>query len=480
MTQNKTELIYQDQDFYSRSSRSLMIRYRRLVMSAFLLLSDSLAICTSILISIALWKQVRADLQVEAHLSMILPALIFFALTYQLMALYPAIGIDPVEELKRLTVSTSFVMLALITASFFLRVTSTFSRATLIIAWLLIMISGPLSRKVFRRIAVKLKLWGIPTMISGDKKSVIRFQEYLRRHPLSGFWPVFCMAGATQDVFPRDNGSPQLFSQIQTLIIAEGQGKFDSVRQLITQRKYRFKHIIVLFNEANIGPIWFTPITLVEDMGLEVVHNLLNTTQKISKRIMEMILIALGTPFLIVLFAGVALLIKLSSHGPVFYKHRRVGLDGKEIWIWKFRTMAYNADTALRQRLENDPELQMEWGTSFKLKQDPRVTAIGKFLRRTSLDETPQIWNVLKGEMSLIGPRPIVTEEIALYGDEFEIYKQVLPGITGLWQISGRNDLPYQDRVKLDVYYIQNWSIWLDIHILMHTIMATLLARGAY
>ena len=134
MTQNKTELIYQDQDFYSRSSRSLMIRYRRPVMSAFLLLSDSLAITTSILISIALWKQVRADLQVEAHLSMIPPALIFFALTYQLMALYPAIGMGPVEELKRLTISTSFVMLALITASFFLRPPSTCRWSTFAVA----------------------------------------------------------------------------------------------------------------------------------------------------------------------------------------------------------------------------------------------------------------------------------------------------------------------------------------------------------
>ena len=476
----KTELIYQDQDFYSRSSQSLTIQHRRLVMSAFLLLSDSLAITTSILISIALWNQVRADLQVVAHLNMILPAFIFFALIYHLMALYPAVGIGPVEELKRLTISTSFVMLALITASFFLRVTSTFSRATLIIGWLLIMISGPVSRKIFRRIAVKLNFWGIPTMIAGDKKSVIRFREYLSQHPLNGFWPVLCIAGSMKDIFPRDNGSAHLFSPIQTLIIAEGQGKFDSVRQLITQRKYRFKHIIVLFNEANIAPIWFTPITLVEHMGLEVVHNLLNSTQKLSKRIMEMTLMLLSTPILIALFAIVALLIKIGSPGPVFYKHKRIGLDGKEIEIWKFRTMAHNAETALKQRLKKDPALQMEWESNFKLKNDPRITDIGRFLRRTSLDEIPQIWNVLKGEMSLIGPRPIVTEEIPLYGDEFEIYKQVLPGITGLWQISGRNDLPYHDRVKLDVYYIQNWSIWLDIHILMHTMLATLQARGAY
>jgi len=211
-----------------------------------------------------------------------------------------------------------------------------------------------------------------------------------------------------------------------------------------------------------------------------VIHNLLNSTQKFSKRVMEMILMFLSIPFLIALFAVVAFLIKVTSPGPVLYKHKRIGLDGKEIWIWKFRTMTHNSEFVLQEHLKEDPVLQIEWEANFKLKDDPRVTMIGRFLRRTSLDEFPQIWNVLKGEMSLIGPRPIVKEEIALYGDEFEIYKQVLPGITGLWQISGRNNLPYPDRVKLDVYYIQNWSIWLDIHILMHTVLATLQARGAY
>jgi len=476
----KTELIYQDQFFYSRGVRSLTFRHRRLIMSAFLLVSDSLAISGSILISIGLWKQVRSDLQVDAHLPLILPAIILFAFIYHLFALYPAIGIGPVEELKRLTISTSFVMLALTTVSFFLRNTTLFSRAALIISWLLIMVSSPLSRKVFRRIALKLGLWGIPTMIAGDKKSVVQFHKNLSLHPLTGFWPVLCMAGPIQDIFPRKNKKTQLFSHIQTVIIAEGRGKFDTVRHLVTQRKYRFKHIIVLFNEAKIGPIWFTPITMMEHMGLEVVHNLLNSTQKISKRIMEMTLILLSAPILMFLFVILALLIKVNSPGPVFYKHRRIGLDGKEIWIWKFRTMVHNADISLRKRLETNPALQKEWKENFKLKDDPRITNIGRVLRRTSLDELPQIWNVLKGDMSLVGPRPIVKKEIALYGDDFEIYKQVLPGITGLWQISGRNDLPYQERVSLDAYYIQNWSIWLDLHILMHTIITALQTKGAY
>lgn len=476
----KTELIYQDQDFYSKVQHSRTFQHRRLIMSAFLLFSDSLVISGAILVSIALWKQVRTDLQVDAHFSMILPTMMFFAFIYHLMALYPAIGIGPVEELKRLTISTFFVMLALTTTSFFLRNTTVFSRATLLISWALITVGVPLSRKIFRRIAVKLGLWGIPTMIAGEKKSVIHFHRQLSLHPLSGFWPVLCISGQIKEIFPREDKHTPSFSQIQTLIIAEGRGKFDTIRYLVTQRKYKFKHIIMLFDETKVCPIWFTPISMVEHMGLEVVHNILNSSQKTSKRTMEIALIILGTPILIVLFAVIMLLIKFNSPGPLFYIHRRIGLDGKEIWIWKFRTMVHNADIALKEGLKKNRALQQEWEESFKLKDDPRITNIGRLLRRTSLDELPQIWNVLKGEMSLIGPRPIVEEEIPLYGDDFEIYKQAHPGITGLWQISGRNDLPYQERVKLDVYYIQNWSIWLDIHILIHTVLTTLQARGAY
>jgi Undecaprenyl-phosphate galactose phosphotransferase WbaP len=449
-------------------------------MSAFLLFSDALVISSAIIISITLWKQVRADLQVDAHFSLILPAILFFAFIYHLMALYPAIGIGPVEELKRLTISTFFVMLALTTIIFFLRNTTVYSRATLLISWALMTVGVPLSRKIFRRIAVKLKLWGIPTMIAGEKNSVVHFHRQLNRHPLSGFWPVLCIAGQIKDIFPREDKHRPPVSQIQTLIIAEGQEKFDTVRYLFTQKKYKFKHIIMLLDETKVSPIWFTPSTLVGHMGLEVVHNLLNSSQKVSKRTMEITLILLSTPILIVLFAVIMLLIRVNNPGPLFYKHRRIGLEGKEIWIWKFRTMVHNADIALKEGLKQNRTLQQEWEENFKLKDDPRITNIGRFLRRTSLDELPQIWNVLKGEMSLIGPRPIVEEELSLYGEDFEVYKQVHPGITGLWQISGRNDLPYRDRVKLDVYYIQNWSIWLDIHILLHTVLATVKARGAY
>jgi Undecaprenyl-phosphate galactose phosphotransferase WbaP len=176
----------------------------------------------------------------------------------------------------------------------------------------------------------------------------------------------------------------------------------------------------------------------------------------------------------------IGLAIKLDSPGPVFYTQKRVGHDGREIRMWKFRSMVLNAEKVLEDYLLRDDAMRLEWEQNFKLKHDPRITRVGNFLRRTSLDELPQLWNVVNREMSLIGPRPIVNDEISLYKDDFEIYKQVLPGMTGMWQISGRNNLSYEERVSLDVYYVQNWSIWLDVHILMHTVITALQGRGAY
>jgi lipopolysaccharide/colanic/teichoic acid biosynthesis glycosyltransferase len=142
--------------------------------------------------------------------------------------------------------------------------------------------------------------------------------------------------------------------------------------------------------------------------------------------------------------------------------------------------MAQNADHVLRGCLMSNPELRQEWERTHKLRNDPRITTVGRFLRRTSLDELPQLWNVFKGEMSLVGPRPIVQDEVARYGANFDLYTKVRSGLTGLWQVSGRNDTSYEERVKLDTFYVRNWSVWLDLCILFRTIGTVLLRKGAY
>jgi Undecaprenyl-phosphate galactose phosphotransferase WbaP len=213
---------------------------------------------------------------------------------------------------------------------------------------------------------------------------------------------------------------------------------------------------------------------------LEVVRILLTPALQAYKRILDLLLILACLPVLAVLLLVIMVLVRLDSAGPVFYTQKRIGFSGRAIRMWKFRSMTTDADDLLKAYLEQDRSLRDEWEENFKLKNDARITRFGGLLRRTSLDELPQIWNVLKGEMSLIGPRPIVDEEVRLYGAEFEIYKQVRPGMTGMWQISGRNDLPYSERVRLDVWYVRNWSIWLDGRILLQTVLVILQGRGAY
>ena len=164
----------------------------------------------------------------------------------------------------------------------------------------------------------------------------------------------------------------------------------------------------------------------------------------------------------------------------LFRSHQRVGRNGKLFPCYKFQTMIPNAQQVLEEYLENDPQARLEWETNFKLSNDPRVTKLGAVLRKTSLDELPQIFNVLKGEMSLVGPRPVVQAELAKYGDNKKEYLMVRPGITGMWQASGRSDTTYEERVAMDTWYVRNWSLWIDLNYLLNTIKAVLSKRGAY
>ena len=166
--------------------------------------------------------------------------------------------------------------------------------------------------------------------------------------------------------------------------------------------------------------------------------------------------------------------------GPVIYRHRRVGRGGMMFECLKFRTMVPNADQVLRDLLEAHPELKREWVQDHKLRDDPRITGVGRFLRRTSLDELPQLWNVVRGEMSLVGPRPIVREELLRYGRNVRDYLAAKPGITGLWQVTGRNDTEYRRRVVLDTYYVRNQNLLLDVYILFKTVLVVLGRTGAY
>jgi lipopolysaccharide/colanic/teichoic acid biosynthesis glycosyltransferase len=197
-------------------------------------------------------------------------------------------------------------------------------------------------------------------------------------------------------------------------------------------------------------------------------------------RIFDITLILIAFPYILLFFLAISLAIVLDSKGGVFYRQTRIGKDGRRFKALKFRTMVLNADQILQQYLDESPELKAEWLATHKLKRDPRVTRVGSILRKLSLDEMPQFWNILVGDMGLIGPRPIVDEEIEKYGKCFELYKQVRPGLTGLWQVSGRSDTSYQRRVELDEHYLLNRSIKMDLLILVKTVYVVVGRKGAY
>lgn len=191
----------------------------------------------------------------------------------------------------------------------------------------------------------------------------------------------------------------------------------------------------------------------------------------------------LGAVALSVIFAPLMFIIVLFMRregGAVLYRHRRVGRNGQVFECLKFRTMVPNAEQVLRDVLERHPEMKAEWLRDHKLRNDPRVTGLGRFLRRTSLDELPQLWNVIRGEMSLVGPRPVVREELMRYGRNLRIYLSAKPGITGLWQVMGRNDTDYRRRVAMDVCYVRNQNLLLDLYILLKTTRVVLGGGGAY
>jgi Undecaprenyl-phosphate galactose phosphotransferase WbaP len=198
------------------------------------------------------------------------------------------------------------------------------------------------------------------------------------------------------------------------------------------------------------------------------------------KRIMDLSIVIVGGILILPFLLFVALLIKIDSPGPVLFRHKRHGMNGKYFYAYKFRSMVADSQKQLEKLLESDTEIEKEWKTYHKLANDPRVTRIGRILRRTSIDEFPQLLNILKGEMTLVGPRPIVDAEVEKYGEDYSRIFSIKPGLTGLWQVSGRSNTNYEERIVYDTFYLQSWSIWMDLWVIFKTFGAVVQGRGAY
>jgi undecaprenyl-phosphate galactose phosphotransferase len=275
----------------------------------------------------------------------------------------------------------------------------------------------------------------------------------------------------------------EILNEIDTVIIAIPSLNSINLNDLINKIYRHIKNVFTVPVLNDIGLLNSEIYNLFSEKMflLKIENHLESSINQAIKRLFDLILSVLMLPILLPTILIIGVLIKLDSRGPIFYTQERVGKNGKKFKVIKFRSMYINADELLKEFLEKNPELREEYETFRKLKDDPRVTKVGKFLRKTSLDELPQIFNVLKGEMSLVGPRPAFEEEIIKYYKDYAIYYyKVLPGITGLWQISGRSNTSIFQRAELEVWYVKNWNLWLDIVILTKTIKVVLKREGAY
>jgi len=456
-----------------------------------LLISDIASILIACGLALVLWSHVRSDLILRDYLEITFLVLMF-PLSYIVAGLYPGIGKSSVEELRSLTISTTVVFLLLGTMSFYLHNADRFSRASFGIGWVFALFMVPISRNLFRSICSSLGIWGEPVALIGYEKRGQHIWNFLKSNPKLGYRPVVVLDGySTQDVptiplahLKRSNLMPDSplteLDGVKTAILIPDETPDEFLSEVIEGQWHKFHRLIMISDKQSNGSVWVTPHDIGGILGLEVRQNLFSEMHQMIKRVMDLSIIILSAPLWIILFAFIAVMIVINSKGAVFYRQKRIGRNGKEILVWKFRTMVKNADQKLEDYLLKHPNLREEWKATQKIKNDPRVTGVGKFLRRFSLDELPQIINVLRGEMSLVGPRPIVDEEIDFYKNHFHLYKKVKPGMTGLWQISGRNDTTYEERVKFDEYYVRNWSAWIDIYILACTAKVVLNGKGAY
>lgn len=355
-------------------------------------------------------------------------------------------------------------------------------------------------RQISRHILVQQGKWNLPTVILGDAQSIIDGLFAITTDRYAGYEvTAILLRDRDFDQFDREN----LPAKYRNLPLIDARGEYYEnymaanphlfyIIALDAIRGEQRDRLLSTLGSRHLRHAIIPPIRRISMYGMDphffFGHDvmLLRPRSRIQtpfgmmvKRTMDVIVAGLALLATSPLFLFLYLQIKKDG-GPVFFGHTRIGYGGKPFKCWKYRTMVPNSKEVLEQLLAADPEAKAEFERDFKLKNDPRITKIGNVLRKTSLDELPQLFNVIKGEMSLVGPRPVVEAELAYYGEEVDYYLSVRPGVTGLWQASGRNDTSYTQRVYLDSWYVRNWSVWHDIVIIFKTVRALAKREGAY
>ena len=405
-----------------------------------------------------------------------------------LMRLLPGWGLGPVEVLRRLVLLLGIVYAGLAVALFLVQQAEDVSRLTVTLAFALSLFVVPFLRTRAKRTLISLGLWGVPTAIYGAGETGDQIAWLLRKDQGQGYDPIVAYDddpacwGEHLAADVSVLGSAELVTPYAPVaILAMPEVARERQIELLEGPLLHYRTVLVIPNLFGAPSLWVRPRDLSGILGLEIKRNLSSAPARFLKQALDMGLTVATLPFWALPCLVLAALIWLEDGASPFFLQERIGKDGQPFKAFKFRTMVPNAEEVLRQRLEEDDALRYKWNGSYKLEGDPRVTRVGKVLRRFSLDELPQLVNVLRGEMSLVGPRPLPAYHHEVLSDQVRaLRKHVRPGLTGLWQVTGRSNVGTEGMEKWDPYYVRNWSPWLDIVILVRTLRVVTRGAGAY
>lgn len=451
-----------------------MVRPKIWLVSFFFIILDVLLVGASFYLA----TLVRVVVAVPFHLapvswdivfSMTQLGIIFVVGIFFFQGMYPGYGLTAVKELELMSKATTLAFILLTTLSYLNKSFLVFPRSLFLLAWLICLILLPIFRFIARNLLSRMPIYGIPVTVFGDGKWAVDVISSLNRVRRLGWRPV--PDKPVKEYVPQKNNHSGVIA-----ILAYEQEV--PVAQKIRDLSHFFRKVVVVEETNNYGSLWVEVRDLDSFMGLEYQYHLLSRANRLTKKVIDIV----GTLFLLVILSPlmliVAVLIKLDDKGPVFYKQGRLGKDFKNINIYKFRSMVQDADQRLKELLDNNPVAKERYIKYHKLEKDPRITRVGRFIRRFSIDEFPQLFNVIKGEMSLSGPRAYLPSELEEMASYAATILRVNPGMTGWWQVLGRHNTSFQKRLQMDEYYISNWSFWMDVYIFLKTVGVVVFGKG--
>ena len=478
-----------DHRVLNRISRNLAFFGRWFLNALLFGCGDLIGLSLAMVASAQIRNMFMGDMPVPPWMGFALPLWVVSALAIRLL---PGWGLGPVEELRRTTMLLLGVFGTTAASLFFAKSSTQASRLTLGVALLFSLMLLPMIRTRIKALLIRLGLWGLPAVIYGETSATRRIVATLRAEATLGYIPVAVVddmrppsqppvateevEGLPQVADPRREG---IYADVAVFMM-QGRSRHQVV-EMIEGPLAGYRHIVMIPDIDESPSLWVKPRDMGGVLGLEVTSNLLDLWARTVKRIADILFGIMTLWIWVPLMGAIEGLVWLQDRRNPFFRQERIGQDGRAFKMLKFRTMHVQAEKILQDRLDGDPSFREQWEQGFKLREDPRITPMGRFLRKTSLDELPQLINVLRNEMSLVGPRPLPRYHHDMLPDRVcRLRERVKPGMTGMWQVSGRSETGNEGLVKWDAYYVRNWSVWLDIVIMVRTLRVVLTGRGAF